>query len=311
MLRRFLFIMVTGLFAACGAAPTELNGFDLSSTAIPVEQILRGGPPKDGIPAIDYPIFEAAGEATWLPPEARVMGLVKDGIARAYPIAILNWHEIVNDEINGQPVVVTFCPLCNTGVVFDGMVNGVATTFGVSGLLYQSDVLLYDRETDSLWSQIMSGAVSGARKGHQLTMLPVQHTTWQAWQQAHPTTQVLSRQTGFNRDYSRNPYAGYESSPTTLFPVSTRAPNTWHAKEWVLGVSFNNQHKAYPFEELAQHGEATFTDSIGGVDYTVVWDAQHRNAYIEQAAEQLPSLVAFWFAWYAFYPGTEVFVAKD
>lgn len=309
MAHKVFCIVFLNLLLASAAWSQSMNGFDLSSTSIPVERILRGGPPKDGIPAIDNPKFDAADEAQWLAPDERVMGLYFDGIARAYPIAILNWHEIVNDEFNGHPVVVTFCPLCNTGMVFDGMVEDEPTSFGVSGLLFESDVLLYDRETDSLWTQIWARAISGPRQGQTLTILPVQHTSWQAWREAHPETEVLSRETGFRRDYLRNPYAGYEASPTTLFPVANRAPGPWHTKEWVLGVSFNDEHKAYPYEELDQHGLARFEDQVGGVDFTLVWDSEHRSAHIEHQGEALPSLVAFWFAWYAFYPGTEVFVA--
>jgi hypothetical protein len=283
------------------------NGFDLSKASIPADQIRQGGPPRDGIPAIDNPVFNSADEADWLQPGDRVLGMAIDGEARAYPVAILNWHEIVNDVVAGQPVAVTFCPLCNTGMVFDSRVDGEALTFGVSGLLYQSDVLLYDRETETLWSQIWSEGVAGPKKGTQLTALPVRHTTWQAWQEAHPDTRVLSRDTGFRRDYLRDPYAGYEQSPTTLFPVSNQAPGPWHAKEWVLGVSFNGEHKAYPFEELEANAEAEFDDAIGGQSFTVLWDADHHSASIEWQGEPLPSLTSFWFAWYAFYPGTEVF----
>ncbi|WP_028670214.1 DUF3179 domain-containing protein [Saccharospirillum impatiens] len=286
-----------------------LNGFDISGASIPAEDIRRGGPPRDGIPAIDDPRFETADKANWLQPDDRVLGLVIGGDARAYPVAILNWHEIVNDEIAGQPIAVTFCPLCNTGMVFDSRVEEQALTFGVSGLLYQSDVLLYDRETETLWSQIWSEGVAGPLMDTQLTALPVKHTTWQAWREAHPTTQVLSRDTGFRRDYLRDPYAGYEQSPTTLFPVSNQAPGPWHAKEWVLGVSFNGQHKGYPFEELDKNAQARFNDTVGGQPFTVLWDADHRSASIEWQEESLPSLTAFWFAWYAFYPGTEVFTA--
>ncbi|MEX2367391.1 MAG: DUF3179 domain-containing protein [Pseudohongiellaceae bacterium] len=302
-----LAITLSSLFGTAWAE--SMNGFDVSGASIPVEDILRGGPPRDGIPAIDDPKFETADEAGWLQPDDRVLGLSIEGEARAYPVAILNWHEIVNDTVAGQPVVVTFCPLCNTGMVFDAEIEGEPHTFGVSGLLFQSDVLLYDRETESLWSQIWSKALTGPQQGKQLTPLPVKHTSWQAWREDHPDTLVLSRETGFRRDYMRNPYAGYEQSPTTLFPVSNQAPGPWHAKEWVLGVSFNGKNKAYPFEELANNGEPHFDDAVGGQPFTVLWDATHRSASIEWQNEPLPSLVAFWFAWYAFYPGSAVFTA--
>lgn len=288
-----------------------LNGFPLDGASVPADRILRGGPPRDGIPAIDEPVFESADAANWLAGDERVLGVALNGESKAYPIAILNWHEIVNDRLGDQPVVVTFCPLCGTGMVFDSRVEGRALNFGVSGLLFESDVLLYDRETESLWSQIWTEAITGPMKGKRLDMVPVTHTTWAAWQAEHPNTQVLSRNTGYSRNYDRDPYAGYEDSPRTLFPVANRAPGPWHAKEWVLGVSMGQQHKAYPFEELAAHGRERFSDELNGQQYTVIWDGDGRSARVEIEGEVVPTTTAFWFAWYAFYPETAVFKAEE
>ena len=141
------------------------NGFDVSNSSISADEILGGGPPKDGIPALSNPELINAVDATYLQPNDRIIGIEIDGIARAYPISILNWHEIVNDQINNQQFAVTYCPLCGTGVAFSSNVAGEVTEFGVSGLLYNSDVLLYDRNTESLWSQIMAEAVAGKLVG--------------------------------------------------------------------------------------------------------------------------------------------------
>ena len=151
------------LFFACllsvdSFARNTINGFDVGNASIPVDEILPGGPPRDGIPAIDNPVFMDAQKATFLSEDDRVIGIARHGITRAYPIAILNWHEIVNDRIGQESIVVTYCPLCGTGMVFAA---GSALSFGVSGLLYNSDVLMYDRQTDSLWSQLKMEAVSG------------------------------------------------------------------------------------------------------------------------------------------------------
>lgn len=288
-----------------------LNGFNLDNAAVPAEMVLQGGPPRDGIPAIDKPVFQQADSVDWLSDSDRVLGINMGGESRAYPVAILNWHEIVNDNIGGRPVVVTFCPLCNTGMAFDAEVAGETLTFGVSGLLFQSDVLLYDRETESLWSQIWSEAISGPYKGRKLEQIPLEHTTWAAWRDKYPDTQLLSRDTGVRRDYLRDPYAGYEQSPTTLFPVANRAPGPWHSKEWVMGVSLNGEHKAYPFSELAAANSSRFVDNLGGQTYTVIWNATHRSAMVELEGETIPTTTAFWFAWYAFYPQTEVFRAGE
>ena len=140
---------------------TTRNGFYLKNSSIPINEILAGGPSKDGIPAINNPKFITAKAAKFLKPDDRVIGVFYSGVAKAYPIRILNWHEIVNDEIKNIPFVVSFCPLCGTGVVFSSTIKGQKLTFGVSGLLYNSDVLFYDKQSESLWSQLLAKAVTG------------------------------------------------------------------------------------------------------------------------------------------------------
>ncbi len=154
-----------------------LMGFDFSKHSIPRSEIRSGGPPKDGIPAILEPKFVRVDQATFIKDQDRVLGLVHHGESKAYPINILNWHEIVNDVVGGRPVFITYCPLCGTGMAFDPTFNGRVYTFGVSGLLYKSDVLMYDHQTESLWSQIRKEAVTGEMIGSRLTLLPLIHTT--------------------------------------------------------------------------------------------------------------------------------------
>lgn len=280
------------------------NGFDLSDASIPIELIRAGGPPKDGIPAINDPVFQTAKSADWLLGSDRVIGIDINGEARAYPIAILNWHEIVNDTVAGKPIVVSFCPLCGTGMVFDANVNGDIQKFGVSGLLFESDVLLYDQQTQSLWSQFWMTAVTGPQKGEELTLLPAEHTTWADWVSRYPETQVLSRETGFVRDYSRNPYLGYDRTERTYFPVQN-TNDTFHGKSWVMGVFLNGEAKAYPFERLAQR-DSTFTDTLGGETIEIQFDSEHQTARAVLNDEPLATVQAFWFAWYAFYPESDV-----
>ncbi len=206
-------ILAITLFLLLISAPFLLadvkNGFDTSDSLVPNNEILKGGPPRDGIPAIHKPRFLPADEVSFLAPQDRVLGISMGGVAKAYPVRILNWHEIVNDRIGEDVFVITFCPLCGTGMAFSSLIEGRHLRFGVSGLLYNSDVLLYDLETESLWSQIMGTAVTGAMRGTHLTHLPLLHTTWKKWQELHPDSQVLTEDTGFVRDYGRNPYAGY------------------------------------------------------------------------------------------------------
>ena len=295
-----------------GEVPTQrLNGFDVGNASIPLSAIHAGGPPRDGIPALQHPLFIRANQPGAPQPQQRVLGLSINGDARAYPIAILNWHELVNDRIGGQPVLISYCPLCGTGMAFAAKEAGYkALSFGVSGLLYNSDVLMFDRQTGSLWSQILSRAVSGPLLGSRLQPLVLEHTDWRDWLSRHPHSRVLSPATGYSRDYSRNPYASYASSPTVMFPVGHRDAR-YPAKSWVLGLELNGQYRAYPLPELA-HSHAPITDHLGDRALTIIYDHHSRNARVLDAdGSQLPALTAYWFAWSAFHPQTTVYRANN
>ena len=292
------------------AGENRKNGFDLTQAIVDVNAIEQGGPPKDGIPAIDNPTFVTAGQADFLRDGDKVLGITLGGEARAYPINILNWHEVVNDRIGAEPVVISFCPLCGTGVAFSAVVAGRTLDFGVSGLLYNSDVLFYDRQTDSLWSQIWGRAVSGELAGQPLTLLPISHTTWQRWRSRNPSTLVLSTETGYERDYGRNPYQGYEESRRLYFKVTHQAPADYHPKERVLGVSVDGVFKAYPFRELNRQGRARFTDKVNGRRLTILWDvATQSGEILDSKGQPIVVIQGFWFAWFAFHPQTQVFIA--
>lgn len=282
------------------------KGFDLENSRIPVAEIKDGGPPKDGIPSIDSPVFLMAGKVN-LKDEERILGVHENGVAKAYPIKILNYHEIVNDKFNGKPVVVTFCPLCGSGIAFDAEIDGAALEFGVSGLLYNSDVLLYDRQTESLWSQLEYKAISGPMVGKELTVLNTANTTWKNWKEKHPQTIVLSEETGFIRDYSRNPYPGYEATSTLFFPVSAQN-DEFHPKEMVIGLTINGKSKAYPFSELEKSGKKSIKDRLNGRELEIRYDAESKSAEIFDAeGNVLPAITNFWFAWFAFNPETEIY----
>ncbi|MDX2506862.1 MAG: DUF3179 domain-containing protein [Gammaproteobacteria bacterium] len=288
------------------AAFTQNNGFDLSDSLINVQEIHHGGPAKDGIPAIDRPIYISAAQATSLMPEDRILGLSINGIAKAYPIKILNYHEIVNDFFHDQPVVITYCPLCGSGVAYSAHINNINTTFGVSGLLYNSDVLLYDRETESLWSQLLSKAISGKQKGTELDMLALTHTSWQDWHKQYPDTLVLSEKTGFNRDYAHSPYGGYEKSRSLYFPVK-RLNTQYHPKEYVIGLKIAGQSKVYPFAELAKI-QSPHKDVFARHEIIVLFDAKNRTGKIlDNNHKEIPTTISFWFAWMAFYPESVIF----
>ena len=180
---------------------------DFSKSIIDFDSVMSGGPPRDGIPSIDDPAFLPVSEASGLDAKEPVMTLEIEGAARAYPLRIMIWHEIVNDTLTGQPVAVTYCPLCNAAIVFDRVIDGSETTFGTTSKLRNSDLIMYDRETDSWWQQFTGEAIAGSRTGTQLDVIPSRLESWQSFQNRHPDGEVLVPNTPGFRDYGRNPYA--------------------------------------------------------------------------------------------------------
>lgn len=303
----FLLLFLAG---AEYAAATEKNGFDLSESLIPVDEILRGGPPRDGIPSIDDPKFERPEEASLWRANDLMLTYDRRDHRFAYPVGILNWHEIVNHDIDGAPVLITFCPLCGTGMAFDPVVNGRQLTFGVSGLLYNSDLLMYDHQTESLWSQIEGRAISGPLAGTELESVAVRHELWQSWRERVGSRGlVLSTDTGHRRDYRKSPYGDYDHSERMYFPVS-HTSRKYHPKTWVLGWTHNGESKAWPFPELANH-DGILEDRIGGKVVRVHYDPSVPSAELrDETGKLLPATRAFWFAWYTFHPETGVFEAN-
>ncbi|MFQ5514098.1 MAG: DUF3179 domain-containing protein [Myxococcota bacterium] len=292
------------LHAAEKAAGSK-NGFDLSQSSVPHEEILHGGPPRDGIPALFEPKMLRAQKAPWDDKDT-VVGVSLGGEARAYPIAILSWHELVNDSVAGTPILVSYCPLCGTALVFDREVGGKVRTFGVSGLLYRSDLLLYDRETESLWSQISATSVAGPAMGTRLHVLRSRMTSWGEWKRSHPKSLVLSPETGHQRDYGRDPYAGYATSERLLFPV--RADSRYHPKMPTLGVRLpSGAARAYPAVELQRAG-GSVQERFEDHDVRVAYDPE-RQLFSVEAPDAIEVIEGFWFAWAAFHPETTVFVA--
>lgn len=306
---KLLTLIVLSMLASPESVAAKKNGFVLDDALVPVREIQSGGPPKDGIPALDMPDVIMAAEADYLHDTDRVLGINIRGRARAYPIRILNHHEIVNDVIGGEMITVTWCPLCGSGIAFESEVEGRALDFGVSGLLYNSDVLMYDRQTQSLWSQIMKTAITGDLKGSKLTAISLVHTTWRDWRSRHPHTEVLSTRTGHRRDYNRNPYAGYASGNRLYFPVSTE-DRTYPRKMLVVGLEVDGHFKAYPFDELKK-GPARFTDTVGGVQVEVSYDDDNGTASIVPGdGGELTAMILYWFAWSAFHPDTQIYTAE-
>ena len=239
---------------------------------IDYDEILSGGPPRDGIPSVDNPQFISVDDASsWLQDNEPVIALELNGIARAYPIQILTWHEIVNDVIGETAVIVTFCPLCNSAIVFDRQVNGEIFEFGTSGLLRNSDLIMYDRTTESLWQQFTGEAIVGDMVGEYLTFLPSALVSFADFASAYPEGEVLSRETGFGESYAQrygfNPYVGYDSVGQNPFLFDGELDGRLQAVERVVTVSLDNVDIAYPLRLLSQ--VSVINDNPGGHDLVV------------------------------------------
>jgi hypothetical protein len=275
--------------------------------SIPTEEILSGGPPKDGIPSIDNPKFISSQEADqFLNDDSMGLGFVWNGEARFYPYQILVWHEIVNDTIQGDPILVTYCPLCATGVVFDRKVAGEPAEFGVSGMLWQSNLLMYNRTDDahkeSLWSQVLGEAVLGEFTGERLQVLSADTVKYGAWKQAHSDTKVLSRDTGASRVYGTDPYGNYYTDDSVGFGATFR-DDRLHPKEFVLGIEIDGQFKAYQESALP---EGTTEDLFVGQTVTITKDDVGQIRITDQSGNEVRIIGGFWFSWLAVHPDTEL-----
>lgn len=316
---------------------------------IPLNKIQSGGPPKDGIPSIDDPQFvtiDEWDEMNYLD-DLLVIGVEVDGQHRAYPFQVLVWHELVNDTFNEVPLLISYCPLCGTGIVFvrEVEVAGGPVEFGVSGQLYNSDLLMYDRYSDTLWSQISGTAVVGELTGERLEYYPSQIMTWVDWRNTYPDSHVLSRETGHNRNYDSLPYGGYDESSSIWFSV-TDTDDRLHMKERVVGVELDSEtFCAYPEAAIVESGPVndilgetpllvaadsengdnivvfvrevngqvlTFTETEGQLtdaETGSVWSFAGLAIEGELAGEQLEEVIpvkGFWFAWFAFHQETEL-----
>ena len=278
-----LLLLAAGAAFAQGAHDrAEWPKTDFSRRTVELAEIQSGGPPKDGIPAIDRPRFVGARAAlAWLRPEEPVIVLRVAREARAYPLQILMFHEIVNDEIAGRPVAVTFCPLCNASIVFEREVGGRILDFGTTGRLRHSDLVMYDRQTESWWQQFTGAGIVGQFAGTRLARLPSEIVSFADFSAAHPLGLVLSRETGHARPYGRNPYVGYDDIRQSPFLLSSAPDSRLPPMERVLSVSAGGRHRLYPLSLLEKHPVANRT--LARLPYVVFSKAgmasplDHRN----------------------------------
>jgi len=310
---------------------------------VPLDKIKGGGPPKDGIPSIDDPQFATLSGSSFMKQSDIVIGLEINGEAKAYPLSILVWHEIVNDNVGGTPVAVTYCPLCFTNQVFERILNGQEVEFGTSGKLYNSNLVMYDRLTDSYWSQALGMAITGELTGQELKIIPFDVISWGDWISIHPETLVLTTETGYTRAYGVDPYGDYYTDPRIIFPVDHK-DDRMHPKEIIIGFHEGQTYKAYKQSDVKSEkivndkineapivlfsmyaGNARAFDRI--VDGQVlefdfldnkIIDLQTSSVWsydgIAISGEleglelnRLPFNPGFWFEWIAFHPDTEVY----
>ena len=251
------------------------TNFDIS--VVPFGEILSGGVARDVIPPIDAPKFVAAAEAdAWLNDREPVVVYANDGDVRAYPLQILTWHEIANDVVGGRPVAVTFCPLCNSSLVFDREVLGATMRFGVSGNLRNSDLIMWDDVTESWWQQLTGEAIVGDLAGYALEALPAQLIGYAEFKASFPNGAVLGRDTGFRRDYGRNPYPGYDSASGSPFLFRGRLDDRLRAGERVVAIALGGEATAYAFTHLQDVG--VVNDVVGGLPVVVLWSPETASA---------------------------------
>jgi hypothetical protein len=322
---------------------------DLNTWLIPVSQVKDGGPGKDGIPSLDFPKFVApsSSEASFLNDNDLVIGIVDGNEVRAYPHLILDWHEIVNDKLNDVSVTINYCPLTGTAFGWKSISNGSTSTFGVSGLLYNSNLILYDRISDSFWSQLKLKCVNGKRIGDEPELLRIVETNWGTWKELYPSSKVLSLDTGFERNYDVYPYGNYKTNHSyflyTANPSNKALPN----KERIYAVIDENVSKVYQFSSF--NGGKAVRDTFNGKEYLVVGNENLITAFeisldysdltfeydfndsvtffkdnegnewnvfgeaIEgqrkgETLKSTKSVVSFWFAIAAFYPDPEIYI---
>lgn len=267
------------LYTSCSSDTPESSSVISGDWLIPTNEIFDGGPGRDGIPSLTSPNMISAEEANYLSDEDLVIGVVFNGEARAYSHIVLDWHEIINDQIGQHTYALTYCPLTGTAINWNRNLDGVATTFGVSGLLFNTNLIPFDRATGSNWSQMRTECVNGSLIGNRAELMVHLETTWGTWKSLYPNTTVVSTNTGISRQYGTYPYinnAGedYRVDPFLLFPVAND-DNRIDRKERVLGIKVGDQAKAYQFKDFA-NGITVRLDQVGD-EFVVVVGNEEKN----------------------------------
>lgn len=267
--------------AACVRPPSDSsngpnNPAVISGFSVPASKIQGGGPPPDGIPSIDTPLFTKNYALQDIAADTLVVGIKIGETVRAYPHTILDWHEIVNDSflVDGQqqPVTLSYCPLTGSAMLWDSTIESATTTFGTSGLLYNSNLVLYDRRTSSLWSQMLEQSITGPELLKVPEKMQVVETTWDTWVNMYPETEVLTQATGFTRPYGNYPYGSFRESSGLIFPADNTSDRRLHAKARVVGINVGNSSKVYPINNFS-NGVSVVNDSVGALQVVAAGSA--------------------------------------
>lgn len=309
ILSAFVFLVLATTASAQRTYDTDIIretfGFtDETLKSVDLNDLNQGCPRRDCIPSIDNPKYVTADEASHVTDDDVVLALSLKGYHRAWPARILDQHEIVNDLIAGMPIAITWCPLCGSAVGVVREIDGQVTEFGVSGVLYNSDLVFYDRKTETLWDQIVAKGIVGPLTGTELELVPITMTRWGKWKAAHPDTLVLSTDTGFAFDYSRDAYGKYRDDRGLMFPVANES-DAIHPKSVVFGFDLNDEKVAFTAALL--ENSAPIEHEIAGQTFevTLAGDGEVKMANRESGEEYSPVRL-YWFAWYTFHPETEL-----
>jgi hypothetical protein len=270
----------TGAFPTGASALRDINHDSFPDPLVDTAQIISGGPPPDGIPPIDDPKFlDVAANLDLIPADEPVVALEINGDARAYPIRALVWHEIVNDTVGGVPVSVTYCPLCNSAATYVRTIEGAETTFGTSGKLFASALVMYDRATESLWTHFNGTAVAGLLTGTELESQPSPLLAWSDFRKAYPTGQILDwTQSGFNRDYGRNPYSGYDDPANTPFLFRGALDGRAVAMQRVVGIEIGDEAAAYALDLVREADGKATSISLDESPLVILWKTGQSSA---------------------------------
>lgn len=291
-----------------GSKAQAKNGFVVANTQVPVEKIVRGTV-RDGVRAVDTPEFASLEESQrWVAPHDLVLGIHVEGEARAYPEHLLDFHQVVNDEVAGIPVVLFWDPIAGLPMAFERKLGQRTLTFGVAGLVYQSHCLFYDRETESLWLSQQGRAIAGPLAGQQLKRLALRKEPLGAWAARYPKTRVLERPLPRRLDYRYSPFSAHWASKTVPYPVDHEDPR-YHPKDLVLGVEYPGGAKAYPGSLLTEAG-GRVVDDIEGQPVRVAYDSDTASFQWQMPAGWIP-YESYWFAWKALHPDTHVWKGLD